>query len=137
MYDSPVDKKPIVAASYSLSEIGPLASVFFSYVVFYQLKYSFKVFKSHSQIVFIIITTFLFCLFFFDLFFSEISVIITAAAVCSWVIFLKLLKTEYSDNVNAMKIWKLIVSHTSCIIQIIWSRTFTNFFFLFASMIAL
>ena len=53
LYDCPVDKKRIVAASCSLGGIGSLMLVF-SYIIFYLLKYFFKIFWSNSQIVFVI-----------------------------------------------------------------------------------
>ena len=68
---------------------------------------------------------FFFASFFLTFFSWQTSAIITAVATCSWIILLKLLKAEYSvkttfmnsvmnnlyESVNAMKIWKPIVSH--------------------------
>ena len=122
MYNSLVDKKPIVAASYSLGGISSLIlSLLFSYVIrllsaeifFQSFQKSFTVEcynyiriltavlqeEFHKTLRFFFFSsqgftqTFLF-LFFLDLFFSEVSAIITAAAAFFWVIFLELLEAE-------------------------------------------
>ena len=95
MYNFPIDKKLIVAASYILGDNRSLILVF-SIVMSSVVSFIKKNFHKCFFIFYAKVSRRLFFLsFFLDLFFSEISAIITAAVTCSWIILLKFLKVGY------------------------------------------
>ena len=120
MYNSPVDKKPIVAASLGrISSLILMFSLVMSSFISWNISSNFQ--KSfviecynyarllnevlqaglHKILSFFSFkprfhTDSSFFPFSLDLFFWEISAVVTAAGACSWIILLELLKAEYS-----------------------------------------